>query len=166
MSFNHSAEYQLEQAILPIFSSVSNLNIYTTNRVGAKLFPYVTISARPSRQLIDPYSGVYEIDVSIDYSQTSAKYSESQFDEQYLNVFSELYSPDLPLNAKIQENATDIKIYMARISSQSPTIEIAKRAWRKGLVLTAFVTYDQTPIQDAYSYQFDDSKNSMYLATI
>lgn len=164
MSFTNSIEYQLEQAIVPLFSAVSGLNVYTTNRTGPRLFPYVLISASPASQIIDPYSGVYEINVSIDYSQTAAKYDENQFDAQYLDVFASLYNPDLPLNAKIQEHATDIKIYMARISAQSPSIEAGKRSWTKGIVITSFVTYDESAT--AYSYQFDESKNSMYLATI
>lgn len=164
MSFTQSMEYQLEEAITPLFSAVNGLNIYTTNRTGARVFPYVSISAKSLRQLIDPYSGVYELSVSIEYSQTAAKYDQDEFDGQYLEVFSSLYSPDLPLNAKIQEHATDIKIYMARISAQSPTIETAKRAWKKGIVVTAVATYEKS--LSIYSYQFDDSKNAMYIATI
>lgn len=165
MSFPQSAEYQLEQAIAPIFASVSGLNVYTTNRTGARLFPYVTISAKPVRQLIGPYSGVYEMNVAINYSQTAVKYNEDQFDEQYLEIFGSLYSTPVELEIKIQSNTTDLKVYMARIFSQTPTINIGKRAWQKGIMVNAIVTPDE--ISDGlYSYEFDDSKNSLYLATI
>lgn len=165
MSFPQSAEYQLEQAIVPLFSHIFGLNIYTTNRTGSKVLPNVTISAKPVRQLVSPYSGVYEMNVSINYSQTSAKYSEVQFDEEYLDIFGSLYSIPMSLKEKIQNNTTDLKIYMARISAQTPTINVGKRAWTKGLVINAIVTPDE--ISDGlYSYEFDDSKNSLYLATI
>lgn len=165
MSFPQSADYQLEQAIVPLFSSVSGLNIYTTNRTGTKLFPSLTISARPVRQLVDPYSSVYEMEATITYSNTSAKYTETQFDEQYLEIFEDLYSPTIPLNIKIQENATDLKVFMARISRQVPTIEVNKRAWRRGIIVTAIVTLDEAS-DGLYDYEFDEANNSFYLATI
>ena len=165
MSFPQSAEYQLEQAIVPIFTSVSGLNIYTTNRTGARLFPYVTISAKPVRQLVGPYSGVYEMNVAVNYSQTSARYSETQFDEQYLEIFGSLYSTPVELLAKIQDNTTDLRVYMARISSQTPTISVGKRAGQRGLVISAIVTPDATA-DGLFDYEFDKANNSFYLATI
>lgn len=165
MSFPQSAEYQLEQAIVPLFSSITGLNVYTTNRTGNKILPNVTISAKPVRQLVSPYSGVYEMNVAVNYSQTSAKYSETQFDEQYLEIFGSLYSVPVELFAKIQNNTTDLKIYMARISAQSPTIIVDKRAWQKGLVINAIVTPDATA-DGLYDYEFDEANNSFYLATI
>lgn len=165
MSFPQSAEYQLEQAIVPLFNSITGLNVYTTNRTGSRLFPYISISATPVRQLIDPYSGVYEMNVAVNYSQTSAKYSETQFDEQYLEIFGSLYSTPVELFAKIQDNATDLRVYMARIASQTPTINVGKRAWQRGLVINAIVTPDATA-DGLYDYEFDEANNSFYLATI
>jgi hypothetical protein len=54
---------------------------------------------------------------------------------------------------------------MARISSQTPTIEVGKRAWRRGLVISAIVTPD--PTGDGVSeLDFSDYLNSQYLAVI
>ena len=164
MSFTQSAEYRLEQAIVPLFSSITGLNVYTTNRTGSRLFPYVSISATPARQPIGPYSGVYEMSVAINYSQTSAKYSETQFDEQYLDVFGGLYSTPTGLREKIENGATDLKVYMARVSAQNPTINVGKRAWQRGIVVSAIVTPELAVLM--YSYEFDDDDNSFYLATI
>jgi hypothetical protein len=164
MSFTQSAEHQLEQAIVPLFSAVTGLNVYTTNRTGSRLFPYVSISATPARQPIGPYSGVYEMSVAINYSQTSAKYSKTQFDEQYLDVFGSLYSTPTSLREKIENGATDLKVYMARVSAQNPTINVGKRAWQKGIMVSAIVTPELAVF--IYSYEFDDDDNSFYLATI
>jgi len=166
MSFTQSAEYQLEQAIVSLFSAVTGLNVYTTSRTGSRLFPYVSISATPARQPIGPYSGVYEMSVAINYSQTSAKYSETQFDEQYLDVFGGLYSTPTSLREKIENGATDLKVYMARVSAQNPTINVGKRAWQRGIVVSAIVTPELSVVTVTYSYQFDDDDNSFYLATI
>ena len=105
------------------------------------------------------------MNVSINYSQTSAKYDENQFDEQYLEIFGSLYSTPVELFAKIQDNTTDLRVYMARISAQTPTINVGKRAWRKGLVINAIVTPD-IMADGLYDYEFDEANNSFYLATI
>ena len=165
MSISNSPDYQLEQSIASLFSSIAGVNIYTTTRTGAKLFPYIAISAKPVRQLVTPYSGVYEMEVSVDYSDSSAKVSSSTFDSTYLDIFASLYGTGQSLQFEIQDNSTDIHVYMARISSQTPTIQIAKRAWKRGLTITAIVT--PNPTEDgSRELDFSDYLNSQYLAVI
>ena len=165
MSMPNSPDYQLEQSVASLFSAVTGVNVYTTTRIGAKLFPYISISAKPVGQLVTPYSGVYEMEVSVDYSDTSAKVSANVFDATYLDIFASLYGTGQSLQFEIQDNSTDLKIYMARISSQTPTIQTAKTAWRRGLVISAIVTPD--PTGDGVSeLDFSDYLNSQYLAVI
>ena len=165
MSMPNSPDYQLEQSIASLFSSVTGVNVYTTTRTGARLFPYIVISARPIRQLVTPYSGVYEMEVSVDYSDSSAKVSFSTFDSTYLDIFACLYGTGQTLVFEIQDNSTDLHVYMARISSQTPTIQIAKRAWKRGLVISAIVTPDPTGDGQA-ELDFSQYLNSQYLAVI
>jgi hypothetical protein len=165
MSMPNSPDYQLEQSIASLFTTVTGVNVYTTTRTGAKLFPYIAISARPVRQLVTPYSGVYDMQVSVDYSDTSAKVSFSTFDSTYLDIFACLYGTGESLQFEIQDNSTDLKVYMARISSQTPTIEVGKRAWKRGLVISAIVTPDPTG-DGGRELDFSDYLNSQYLAVI
>jgi hypothetical protein len=161
----NSPDYQLEQSIASLFTTVTGVNVYTTTRTGARLFPYIAISARPIGQLVTPYSGVYNMQVAVDYSDSSAKVSFSTFDSTYLDIFACLYGTGQSLQFEIQDNSTDLKVYMARISSQTPTIEVGKRAWRRGLVISAIVTPD--PTGDGVSeLDFSDYLNSQYLAVI
>lgn len=165
MSMPNSPDYQLEQSIASLFTTVTGVNVYTTTRTGARLFPYIAISARPIGQLVTPYSGVYNMQVAVDYSDSSAKVSFSTFDSTYLDIFACLYGTGQSLQFEIQDNSTDLKVYMARISSQTPTIEVGKRAWRRGLVISAIVTPD--PTGDGVSeLDFSDYLNSQYLAVI
>jgi len=165
MSISNSPDYQLEQSVASLFSAVTGVNVYTTTRIGAKLFPYIAISAKPVGQLVTPYSGVYEMEVSVDYSDTSAKVSASTFDSTYLDIFASLYGAGQSLQFEIQDNSIDLHVYMARISSQTPTIQIAKTAWNRGLVISAIVTPD--PTGDGVSeLDFSDYLNSQYLAVI
>jgi hypothetical protein len=165
MSIPNSPDYQLEQSIASLFTTVTGVNVYTTTRTGARLFPYIAISARPIGQLVTPYSGVYNMQVAVDYSNSSAKVSFSTFDSTYLDIFACLYGTGQSLQFEIQDNSTDLKVYMARISSQTPTIEVGKRAWRRGLVISAIVTPDPTG-DGGRELDFSDYLNSQYLAVI
>jgi hypothetical protein len=165
MSIPNSPDYQLEQSIASLFTTVTGVNVYTTTRTGAKLFPYISISARPIGQLVTPYSGVYNMQVAVDYSNSSAKVSFSTFDSTYLDIFACLYGTGQSLQFEIQENSTDLHVYMARISSQTPTIEVGKRAWKRGLVISAIVTPDPTGDGQA-NLDFSEFLNSQYLAVI
>jgi hypothetical protein len=103
--------------------------------------------------------------VSVDYSDSSAKVSSSTFDSTYLDIFACLYGTGQSLQFEIQDNSIDLKVYMARISSQTPTIEIGKRAWKRGLVISAIVTPDPTG-DGGRELDFSDYLNSQYLAVI
>ena len=62
---NQSVQINIEDAIENLLANVPNLNTYKTNRVGAKLFPFATISASVGGQLLGNYTGVYEVAVTI-----------------------------------------------------------------------------------------------------
>lgn len=165
MSYLNSPNYYLEQSISALFSAVSGVNVYTTTRIGAKLFPYISISAKPVRQMCDPYSGVFEMDVSVNYSDTSTKVSANSFDSTYLDVFASLYDSGQSLLSKIQDETGDIHVYMARISSQTPTILMQKSSWMRGLTISAIVTPKQNAL-GLRSLDFSDYLNSQYLALV
>jgi hypothetical protein len=166
MILTQSPDYELEHAVLSLINDSTDINCYGTNRIGARLFPYVVISAQPVRQLITPYSGVYEMQVSVDYSDSSALVGKDAFDAEYLNIFSHLYDNSTTLVAQIESHSVNLKTYMARISSQTPTIQIAKRAWQRGLVIMAICTPSTTSPTSLRSLDFSDYLNSQYLGLI
>jgi hypothetical protein len=137
---NQSVQINIEDAIEGLLAHVPNLNTYKTNRVGAKLFPFATISASVGGQLLGNYTGVYEVSVSVDYSDTAAKISQEDFDNTYCQIFEAFYEETPPLFTKIQNNILDTKVYTARITSQTPTIKTAKRAWQRGLKMSLICT--------------------------
>ena len=137
---SQSTQILVEDAVSSLLSGVSGLNRYTTNRTGARLFPYVSISATINTQLLVPSSGVYDLNVSVNYSDTAAKISQSSFDSAYCSIFEAFYSETPTLTDKLQNVAVGTKIYMARITSQSPTIRANKRAWQRGLTLNVYAT--------------------------
>ena len=162
---NQSVQINIEDAIENLLANVPNLNTYKTNRVGAKLFPFATISASVGGQLLGNYTGVYEVAVTIDYSDTAAKISQEAFDAEYCSIFEAFYSETPPLFTKIQNNIVDTKVYTARITGQTPTIRTAKRAWQRGLKMSLICTPSET--DDGLRYlNFYQKENSMYVAVI
>jgi len=148
-----------------LLTPVSGLNVYTTNRTGLRLFPYASINASIGSQQIVPYSGVFEISVELNYSDSTARTTQSIFDDTYYSIFSALYSDNNTLVTKVQDNVTDLKIFMGRITSQSPSIRANKRAWQRGLTLSFIVTPDANA-DGLRDYDFSDALNSFYLPTI
>jgi hypothetical protein len=162
---SQSTQYLVENAVADILDNITGLNVYTSNRIGRRLFPYVTIQASINSQLLKPYSGVYDLNVAVNYSDTAAKISQEDFDSEYCSIFESFYSESPTLALKIQNEIVNTKIYMARIVSQSPTIRTDKRAWQRGLTLNVFATPDE--LSDGLrDYDFSEALNSFYLGTI
>jgi hypothetical protein len=162
---SQSCQYEVEDGIAELLTGISGLNVYTTNRTGKRLFPYVTISASINTQLLGNYTGVYDLNVAVNYSDTSAKVSQEDFDAEYCSIFEAFYSETPTLVTKIQDNVTNTKIYMARIVSQNPTIRTDKRAWQRGLTLNVFATPDAAS-DGLRDYDFSEALNSFYIGTI
>jgi hypothetical protein len=162
---NQSVQINIEDAIENLLANVPSLNTYKTNRVGAKLFPFATISASVGGQLLGNYTGVYEVSVSVDYSDTAAKISQEDFDNTYCQIFEAFYEETPPLFTKIQNNILDTKVYTARITSQTPTIKTAKRAWQRGLRISVICTPSE--LDDGLRFlDFSEQRNSMYVGVI
>jgi hypothetical protein len=162
---NQSVQINIEDAIENLLANVPNLNTYKTNRVGAKLFPFATISASVGGQLLGNYTGVYEVDISVDYCDTAAKISQEDFDNTYCQIFEAFYEETPPLFTKIQNNILDTKVYTARITSQTPTIKTAKRAWQRGLRISVICTPSE--LDDGLRFlDFSEQRNSMYVGVI
>ena len=162
---NNSVQINVEDALDNLLANIPNLNVYKTNRIGAKLFPFATISASVGGQLLGNYTGVYEVSVTIDYSDTAAKISQEDFDAEYCSIFEAFYSETPPLFTKIQNNILDTKVYTARITSQTPTIRTAKRAWQRGLRISVICTPSE--LDDGLRFlDFSEQRNSMYVAVI
>jgi len=158
-------QFKIEDALASLLTPISGLNVLTSNRTGARLFPYATIKASIGRQYIVPYSGVFEVAVEINYSDSAARTTQAVFDATYYDVFSTLYANTNNLALKVQNNVTDLKVFMGRITSQTPTIRADKRAWQRGLTLSFIVTPDANA-DGLRNYNFSEIRNSFYLVTI
>ena len=162
---NQTPQFNVEDAIGDLLAGIAGLNVYTTNRTGLRLFPFVTISASINSQMLGNYTGVYDLSVAVNYSDTAAKISQEDFDSEYCSVFEAFYSETPTLATKIQNTILDTKIHMARISSQSPSIRANKRAWQRGLTMSIICTPSE--VEDGIRYlDFSEPLNSMYIAVI
>jgi hypothetical protein len=163
---SQSISYYVENAVLSLISSVSELNVYVSNSRGGRFFPYASIKADVNNQLLGNYTGVYEMSVAVDYSDTAAKTTKDDFDANYFEIFASLYANTSTLVEKLNAASNNTFFYMARIISQTPTIRTEKRAWQRGLTLSIYAT--PTPVSANYqaSLDFSDHRNSMYVPLI
>lgn len=162
---SQSIQYELENGIKRLIDSVSGVNIYTANRIGRRLMPYITIKASINGQLLGNFTGVYDLNVAVNYSDTAAKITQDQFDEKYCQIFESLYKETPALSTKIQNRVENTKIYMARIISQTPSIRSDRDAWVRGLTVNVFATPEATA-DGLRDYDFSEDLNSFYIATI
>jgi hypothetical protein len=133
-------QFKIEDALASLLTPISGLNVFVSNRIGSRLFPYVTVKASLGKQYISPYSGVFEVTAEINYSDSATRITQASFDATYYDIFATLYSNNNTLVAKVQNNLTNLKIFMARITSQNPTIRSDKKAWQRGLTFSFIVT--------------------------
>lgn len=162
---SQTISYRIEDAVASLLNSVTGLNVYTSNRVGARLFPYATVKADVNSQMLGNFTGVYDLSVEVAYSDTAAKVSQEDFDGDYCNIFESFYSESPTLSAKLDAQTT-AKVYMARITSQTPTIRTPKRAWQRGLMLNIYATPQEATTGYVASLDFSDHRNSMYVGLI
>lgn len=162
---SQSTQHETEEAIARLLGGVSGVNVYTANRVGKRLMPYVTVQASINSQLLGNYTGVYDLNVSVNYSDTAAKISQEDFDSKYCEIFEAFYEETPTLVNKIQNRILNTRIYMARIFTQSPSIRTDKDAWQRGLTLNIFATPEATA-DGLRDYDFSEALNSFYIATI
>lgn len=160
-----SPQFIVEDALAGLLTPITGLNVYVSNRRGARFFPYVTIRAQIGSQLIVPTSGVFEIPVELSYSDSAVRTTQATFESNYFDIFSALYDPIPTLALKIQDKSENIKIFMARITSQTPTVRIDKRAWVRGLNLSVICTPTDKP-DGLRDYDFSEALNSFYIGTI
>ena len=162
---SQSIQYEVEDGIARLLSSVTGVNVYVSNRTGRRLFPYITIQSSINTQLLGNYTGVYDLNVAVNYSDTAAKISQEDFDSKYCDIFEAFYEETPTLALKIQNKILNTKIYMARILSQSPSIRTDRDAWQRGLTLNIFATPDV--LSDGLrDYDFSEALNSFYIGTI
>ena len=162
---SQSIQFEIEDAVADLLTGISGLNVYTSNRVGRRLFPFASVQASINTQLLGNYTGVYDLNVVVNYSDTAVKISQEDFDSEYCSIFEAFYSETPTILTKIQDNAYNTKVYMARIVSQSPTIRTDKRAWQRGLTLNVIATPSETS-DGLRDYDFSEALNSFYLGTI
>jgi len=162
---SQSIQYNLENAIASLLAGVSGVNVYTANRIGRRLMPYITIQANINSQLLGNFTGVYDLNVAVNYSDTASKTSQDQFDETYCRIFESFYEEAPSLVFKIQSEISKTRVYMARIISQTPSIRSQREAWVRGLTINVFATPDES-VGGLRNYDFSKALNSFYIATI
>ena len=108
---------------------------------------------------------MFEVPVELSYSDSAVRTNQTTFESNYFEVFAALYEESETLRARIEDETTNFKVYMARITSQTPTIRTDKRAWVRGLNLSVIASKVPAGAYTA-SLDFSDHRNSQYIGAI
>jgi len=127
-----SIERQLEESIATALVGVSGVNIYKSDTEGARLLPSLVIQASIGSEEIIPYSGVFRCPATIIYATRADTTTRAIFDSKFQDILQVMYqSPSL---ASVL-TTSNLKVFLANITSESPEIRSENRTWSKSLSL-------------------------------
>jgi hypothetical protein len=127
-----SIERQLEESIATALAGVSGVNIYKSDTEGARLLPSLVIQASIGSEEIIPYSGVFRCPATIIYATRADTTTRAIFDSKFQDILQVMYqSPSL---ASVL-TTSNLKVFLANVTSESPEIRSENRTWSKSLSL-------------------------------
>jgi hypothetical protein len=130
--------YSIELEIINQLNSVIaglTPNIYTQNLVGTpRLLPYILIEAETDRELVSPYTGIFELKATITLTVSPEAFTNLQFDTLFQKLLEELYR-DPNLASEMTASSATLEFYIADVVSVNPTILSQARTWSKSVVM-------------------------------
>lgn len=130
--------YSIEIEVINQLSSVIaglTPNIYTQNLVGTpRLLPYILIEAETDRELVSPFTGIFELKATITLTVSPEAFTNSQFDGLFQQILEQLYR-DPTLASEMTTNSATLNFYIADIVSVNATILSQARTWSKSVVM-------------------------------
>lgn len=127
-----SIERQIEDGLASALAVVSGLNIFKSDTPTLRLLPSLVIQCSIGSEEITPNSGVFRCSASIVQSARADTTSRANFDAKFQEILQVMYqSPNL---ASALTTAS-LKVFLANIASESPSIQSSNRTWVKTLVL-------------------------------
>lgn len=128
-----SIEREVEQGLINAVSGVSGLSYYTSERGSARTLPFVSAQANITSEQLGPFTGVFNLVATLSYHQRADSISRSAFDSKFQSLIAQLYqSPDL---ASTMTSSTNITVYNAKVTSETPSIVSTNRTWVKDVTL-------------------------------
>ena len=128
-----SIEREVENGLINAISGVSGLSYYTSERPTARTLPFVSAKAAITSEQLGVFTGVYSMSAILSYHQRADSVTKGAFDSKFQSIMGSLYTTENL--AKDMTSSTNITVYNAKITGESPTINSSNRTWAKEVTL-------------------------------
>jgi hypothetical protein len=136
-SIERDVENSLATAITT--AGVTGFNIYTSTVDGARLLPYVVISAKINSEEIAPFTGIFDLTATISYVARADTSNNEDYDSKFFEIQQAFYT-DPSLASQMTTASADLEFYIADIKNIGQRIVAPTRTWAKDINMNVKVT--------------------------
>jgi hypothetical protein len=136
-----SIERDVENSIANAITTagVTGSNIYTSERTGGRLLPFVSIVAKINSEEIAPFTGIFDLTATISYVARADTASNEGYDTDFFEIQQAFYT-DPNLASQMTTASSNLEFYIADIKSIGQRIVSPTRTWAKDIIMDVKVT--------------------------
>ncbi|NBW13904.1 MAG: hypothetical protein EBR82_38465 [Caulobacteraceae bacterium] len=133
-----SIEREVENALISAINSVTGLSYYTSERETARTLPFVSARASIGNEQLGTFTGVFGVSAVLSYNQRADSVTRQAFDSKFQEIVGKFYqNPNL---AVVSTTASNVTIYNAKMTGESPFIVAGNRTWSKEITFDIIVS--------------------------
>jgi hypothetical protein len=136
-----SIEREVENSLATAITTagVTGSNIYTSERTGGRLLPFVSIVAKINSEEVAPFTGIFDLTATISYVARADTSSNEGYDTDFFEIQQAFYT-DPNLASQMTTASTNLEFYIADIKSIGQRIVSPTRTWAKDIIMDVKVT--------------------------
>jgi hypothetical protein len=136
-----SIERDVENSLVTAITTagVTGVNIYTSERTGGRLFPFVSIVAKINSEEIAPFTGIFDLTATISYVARADTITDQAYDVVFQSIQQAFYT-DPNLASQMTTASGNLEFYIADIKNVLQRTISPTRTWAKDIVMDVKVT--------------------------
>ena len=137
----NSIEDEVETSIAYAITSagVTGVNVYTSERATARLLPFVSIDAEINSEEIAPFTGIFDLNVTISYVARADISSNQGYNEKFFEIQQAFYT-DPNLASQMTTASASLEFYIANITNIGKRIVSQSRTWATDILMDVKAT--------------------------
>jgi hypothetical protein len=136
-----SIERDVENSLVTAITTagVTGSNIYTSERIGGRLLPFVSIVAKINSEEVAPFTGIFDLTATISYVARADTSNNEDYDSKFFEIQQAFYT-DPNLASQMTTASADLEFYIADIKNIGQRIVAPTRTWAKDIIMDVKVT--------------------------
>lgn len=129
-----SIERDVENSIATAITTagVTGFDIYTSERTGGRILPFVSIVARINSEEVAPFTGIFDLTATISYVARADTSNNEDYDSKFFEIQQAFYT-DPNLASQMTTASADLEFYIADIRNIGQRIVAPTRTWAKDI---------------------------------